>query len=307
MALSQTPTTPLARVQVYQGLKTIALGASPVGTRYAASQSDFTIRILDAKTRTFSLTLKGHPQPAFALAWNKTGTQVISGDDSARIYVWDAKTGAKLREFPRTSQTHQRGIASLSFSPDGKTLMSVGKDDAIIFWDYATAKPLRKVSGKGVVITSGHFTNAKTLISGTLTEGLHIRQYPSLTVETRKSVHGGQGIQDLAVNKLGTRAVSAGRDGKISFWNTTTGAILKTNPAHQFWVQKVAISPDGRFAASSSNDRMVKLWDARNYRELAKLDQQLAVGSPLAFSSDGRFLMTVNVFEQLQVFQINAK
>lgn len=307
VALGQAPSNALTRVQTYQGLKTIALRASPVGTRYAASQSDFSIRIMDAKTRTFSLTLTGHPQPAFALGWNNTGTQLVSGDESARIYVWDARTGKKIREFPRTSQTHQRGIASLSFSPDGRTLMSVGKDDSIIFWDYAAAKPLRKISGKGVVFTGGQFVDARTLVASTLTEGVHVITYPSLAATPRKSAHGGQGVQDIATNRAGTRTITAGRDGNISFWDTKKGTILRTNKAHQFWVQKVAMSPDGRFAASSSNDRMVKLWNARTFTEIAKIDQQLAVGSPLAFTSDGRFLMAVNVFEQLQVFQINSR
>lgn len=293
------------RVRTFDNIKAIAIAGSPVDSRFAVSQENSSIRIINAANLNApQVGLVGHPQPAYALAWNNAGTQVVSGDETARIYVWDAKSGRKVREFPRNAQTHGRGIQSLRFSPDGKTLISTGKDDVIILWEFATAKIIKRISGNGVVFASALMPNSKTLLSATLTEGLHRRSYPGLNLNMNRNAHAGQGLQDLAADKTGTRIVSAGRDMKIGIWNGTNGSLITYLAGHSDSVQKVAISPSGLWAASSANDRLVNVYSIAKRQRTGQLKDQCAVGSPLAFSADGKFLMTVNVNDNLQLNRV---
>lgn len=67
-------------------------------------------------------------------------------------------------------------------------------------------------------------------------------------------------------------------------YNTLTG--------HQDWVQSVAFSPDGKWFASASLDRSIRLWETNNGSLLGTLQQSYAVNA-VAISSDGMWLASV--------------
>lgn len=304
--VGQSAATPaVTRVKTIDHIKTIAVKGAPTGSKFAVSDYSSVVRVMDAKTGSTVFTLSGHPQPAFGLAFTPNGQQLVTGDESGRIWVWDLKNGKKVREFPRTAQTHARGIQALSFSTDGKTMYSTGKDDVVIVWDFATAKPKLRVQGNGVVFSSANMAPGSQMVVGTLTEGLHFRKAPAYGLSAKKDGHGGQGVSDLALNPAGTRAVTAGRDSKVTVWDVAKQTKLGSMVGHLDSVQRVAMAPNGRLAASSANDRMVIVWNTQTYKSVAKLENQCAVGSPLAFTGDGRYLITVNVNDGLQINSVN--
>ena len=50
---------------------------------------------------------------------------------------------------------------------------------------------------------------------------------------------------------------------EIKLWELSTGKDRVTIPAHDGPVQQVAVSDDGRFAASASLDKSVKVWELK--------------------------------------------
>jgi len=66
--------------------------------------------------------------------------------------------------------------------------------------------------------------------------------------------------------------------------NTLTG--------HQDWIQSLAFSPDGKWFASASLDRSIRLWETNNGSLLGTLQQSYAVNA-VAISSDGMWLASV--------------
>jgi WD40 repeat protein len=55
-------------------------------------------------------------------------------------------------------------------------------------------------------------------------------------------------------------------------------------------VWSVAFSPDGKYIASGSDDKTVKLWSIESQKKLATLQGHLDTVSSIAFSSDGKCL-----------------
>ena len=115
------------RVQVFDQIKFVAVAGAPTGSLFAVAQENGQVRLMNAATRSTVHQLVGHPQPAYGLAFTPNGQQLVTGDETSRIFVWDVRTGRKLREFPRGTMSHARGIQAISFSRDGRTMITTGK------------------------------------------------------------------------------------------------------------------------------------------------------------------------------------
>lgn len=99
----------------------------------------------------------------------------------------------------------------------------------------------------------------------------------------------------------GKTLVSGGYDGKLTWFDTDAGKILRSHDAHTKWIRKVIASPDGKLVASVGDDMVCRVWDAkaefklvhelRGHKEKTPHD----FGSMLyavAFSADSKLLAT---------------
>ena len=59
-------------------------------------------------------------------------------------------------------------------------------------------------------------------------------------------------VNGVAFSPDGERLASAGGDGTIKIWNSRTGGLVQSFPAHTDWVVSVAFHPDGKHLASRS-------------------------------------------------------
>ncbi|MCI0331841.1 MAG: WD40 repeat domain-containing protein [Planctomycetes bacterium] len=106
-------------------------------------------------------------------------------------------------------------------------------------------------------------------------------------------------------------AVANGMDGKIRFWEFDSGTwhqlvLTHTSPPDANHM-KIAFSRDNTFLASvrRSAKGQMRIWDWRNGRELAHLDD-LVVASNLAFSPSGRMIAVVDA-PNITVFDVREK
>ena len=69
----------------------------------------------------------------------------------------------------------------------------------------------------------------------------------------------------------GKLLVSGSYDGKLTWWDTDAGKIVRTVDAHAKWIRKVIASPDGKIVASVADDMICKLWDAASGKMIREL------------------------------------
>lgn len=75
------------------------------------------------------------------------------------------------------------------------------------------------------------------------------------------------------------RLLTAGRDAQIRAWDVAADyVLLQTVPAHMYTINHLAFSPDGRYLASCSLDKSIKIWDAATLTLLRVLDKARAAG-----------------------------
>jgi WD40 repeat protein len=55
-------------------------------------------------------------------------------------------------------------------------------------------------------------------------------------------------------------------------WDAVRGQLLRTLEGHNDWVRAVAITPDGRLVVSGSGDETLRIWDAKNGKELCSFE-----------------------------------
>ncbi|MBY0456811.1 MAG: hypothetical protein K2V38_05705, partial [Gemmataceae bacterium] len=112
----------------------------------------------------------------------------------------------------------------------------------------------------------------------------------------------------------GTTLVSGGYDGKLTWFDTDAGKVIRTHDAHAKWIRKVIGSPDGKLLASVADDMICKVWDAKTGKEVHALKGHKEktpndFGSMLyavAFSADGKLLATGDKVGHVVVWDVET-
>ena len=94
--------------------------------------------------------------------------------------------------------------------------------------------------------------------------------------------------------------VSGSYDGQLIWWNPEDRKLVRKVPAHERWIRKLSVSPDGKTIASVADDMVCKLWDAESGKEIRSFTDHKpetphhypSMLYAVAFSSDGNLLAT---------------
>lgn len=272
----------------FLGQEALCFAFAPTGTQFAAGMADMSVKVFDAKTRATVKTFRGHRLAVQAVDWSPKGDKIASGDGKAEIRVWDVKTGASY-----SLKGHQRGIIALDFNPTAGKLVSTGDDDVVKVWDLQKKKAVVTILGKGVNLYGARFdaTGTKILVA-TLGKGLCVYNAANGQLIKAYGGHSSLGVNQLANHDKLARYFSAGRDGAIGVWSPSLEKPITYLRGHTDWVVNVAVSPNGRFLASSSSDGTVRVWDVKSLTCVATLKDQSYVGAPLAWSPSSGYLLT---------------
>lgn len=111
-------------------------------------------------------------------------------------------------------------------------------------------------------------------------------------------------LEGIALSPDARMAATAGRDGSVQLWDTSTGTRIVAWKAHRSAVNALAFSPDGRTLATASDDTMVMLWNALGQEavRIAELRGHTAPVRALAFSPDGRQLASGGADRSIRIW-----
>ncbi len=224
-----------------------------------------------------------HNNAVRAVAISNDGKWIASGSWDRTARSWDA-TG---REVARIK--HPDIVLACAFSPDAATVASSDSKGTVILWEAQTGREIRRTmlrdpielqfssDGKRLGVVAG--TRVTILDAADLTERIQLA--------TEKDP-----LKPAAFSRDLKWAITGGADNSISIWDLDKNSLHKVMTGHAGWLTAAAISPDGRFAASSSGrERLLRIWDIKEGKCLHALpmkDQRAAMR--LAFMKNGDWL-----------------
>ncbi len=116
-------------------------------------------------------------------------------------------------------------------------------------------------------------------------------------------------LEPASIAHSGNLLAVPSRQGTVSIYRVSDGALLVVIPAHDSRVSAVAFSSDGRRLATGSDDRAVKVWevsaDGRNVRLLYTLREHTSWINALAFSPDGTALASASHDQTIRIWSLN--
>jgi WD40 repeat protein/serine/threonine protein kinase len=272
----------------------------------AAGYRDPTVRVWDAKTGRLRHVFPGsHTCLAFSpdesrLATASGGTLtrrglvgVVRATGNTAVTVWDLATAEEIA----TYRGHAGPILSVHFSPDGRRIRSLDYDRVVKCWDATQAPEARVLNGRSRGAVHAAFSPDGKLVAVAGRDGV-VRLFDAATGAELHALRDDPGALPNMVAFSPDGALLAVASCGVRVWETRTARLVRTLPDQPLALRPpcdaVAFSPDGTRIVSGAQDRVVRIWDTSTGQELMALPGHCKTITELAFSRDGRRLLSAS-------------
>jgi WD40 repeat protein len=213
------------------------------------------------------------------------------------VCIWDAMSGKKVV----TLDGQRAPVTALAFSPDSRTLATGGFQSSDVWlWQVPSGEPALLLPGitEACSVEAFAFQPRGQLLAIAAIDWMEtggtdgqVFLWDLVRREVVQTLAGG--ATGLSFHPAGRRLAVSTLVQSIHVFDLATGEIAFDLIGHLGAVNCVAYSPGGRWIASASDDRTIRLWDGETGFEQGSVEVDTQVKA-LAFTPDGRGLVTGN-------------
>lgn len=126
------------------------------GDKFITGSYDRTCKVWDTITGKELLSLEGHKNVVYTMAFNVPfGDKIVTGSFDRTAKIWDSNSGDLLH----TLTGHSMEIVCLSFDPNGYLLATGSMDGTAKIWDVETGQEIYTLRGHTAEIVSLQFNS----------------------------------------------------------------------------------------------------------------------------------------------------
>jgi WD40 repeat protein/tRNA A-37 threonylcarbamoyl transferase component Bud32 len=228
-----------------------------------------------------------------AAVFDPKGARFAIGQDNGWVQLYNVSTRRPIGKALRYGSR----VTSLAFSPDGRLFVAGGHGSQVVVWDAQApaTRPLHTLEHPAPVLAVA-FSLDSTHIAAGCDDGYAYIWSVSGEAGTRVRTsrrHDGP-VRAVAFHPQKSMLVTGGLDGIIRVWNTSDGSLAGRRPITQaVGVYAVAFRPPrGDVIASGTEDNNVQLYDPLTSEPYALPIEHEGSVISVAFSPDGRTLLT---------------
>jgi WD40 repeat protein/DNA-binding SARP family transcriptional activator len=246
---------------------------SPDGRLVAFGGADGSVRILDLHTGVLRIAAERHDGMVTDLRFTPDARRLLTAGADGRLIEWNVADGQRIETFTG----HAGTVSRIAVAPDGRSAYTAGEDDTVIAWDLAgnrrLDRPFTAPPRSATVFPGSESGDNGPSPTGTVVPVAGFAVAP--TPDGRGfAVPDDAGYVDVFDSRTLTRTDR-----------------IPVSPGRQ--VAAVALSPDGRTVAATTEDGRLRFGDLRHPQRLGP--SQAVTDWPvwsLAFSGDGHWLAT---------------
>lgn len=318
------------RVSVLRGHRGMVTAAKVTGDgRFVLSaSSDATVRIWDIRqirnVISPKYTLAKHNHHVTCLDISEDNRFAISGSTDKTIRIWEISTGKHMRSINTGDP-----VSLVKATPEKQYIISATPDGDVSVWEFP-----QKSKGLKNLMSSGKLHTLVGLQSYPVSI-LPLEENKILTTGSKEGLQvwdlqSGENVVDLANEIASTNVIlSAVMDQtKKTLFTGGTNRVIKLidcDPTfasqhgvkHPGFSRSLAISPDGRYSITGTDDHQILVWDIEKQEVKHKLTGHTDIIRSVAISREGSLLVsgghdkTVRVWdwmtcEPLAVFKKHA-
>lgn len=210
----------------------------------------------------------------------KDGKKDDKKDDKKEIKKEEKKEPFKLDpaqvEFKHVEKDKTYWVYAVAFAADGKSVAASYRDYSVKIWDLAVKKDILTIKGKASPDTRG------------------LGDFKSL-VYLKDQVAIGTGHWDIKKKE---------RQGEVKFFDAAAAKAGKPLRGHSQDVVELAVSRDGKFLASASEDKTVMIWDLAQGKDVQTIKGHTDTVTSVSFSPDGKQIVTTSLDKTVRVWDI---
>jgi serine/threonine protein kinase len=267
----QSPAASLLQFQAHPEMVT-SVAVSPDGRFIATTGDDLMVKLWDTQRGNLWAAWTGHSADVYEVAFSPNGEAIASASADGTVRIWNATDSVRDRNSTPSAilSGHTDEVKSLAFSPNGRILATASADGTVVLWDWRTGQYL------------------KTLLES----------------DTE--------IWSVAISPDGQTLATGSKDGTVRLWDMGNGRRLRVSSVHRNIVTSLEFRPTPVVSSlgaeyllvSGDASGKISFWLTGSGSFPSQLDAHSG-WVDLAFSPDGRQLMTGGYNDNLKIWQFD--
>lgn len=222
-----------------------------------------------------------------ALALHPDGAQVLTGDSSGQLALWNLTSGTLSATLP----AHTAAVSGVAFSPDGRLIASGAQDGSLSIRDAGVGREIVAMNqpGEGAQVYSLAWSPDGTSIASGGIDG-QVALWDAAGALLRVIGTPADYVYGLAFSPDGSTLAVASDYLWIILYDLATGAQIATLGGAEDWNFSVAFSPDGTRIASGGKDSRILIHDLATGEVIRTLLGHAEIVTALAWAPDAQSL-----------------